>query len=291
VPEKDLVLMLLQIHERLEERLIRILAGVPCARVSWIQKSLSAKFRPYTFQAIYKELSKLQKAGIVVKAGEEYRLKLSWISDLTRLVNQMHDTHLAASSLAARLSQDKSKIKWNFSNLLKMDDYWGHLVLDLFRNSGANAMYEWLPHPWFELIHREKEDRFRKVLRRSKKRIYMIVGGSSYLDRICRRYWPAELYEYSFTESPFENKRSEYIDVIGEYILTIKLTRNFSQRIDDFYQQISCAKEVQASEILDLFTAKTSIQMILERNKRKASLFKKKFSQFFGITQQLQVSE
>lgn len=269
--------MLLELHPSLEEKLVTVLAKHPESTV----KQLLARVPSYTSQALYKELTKLCREGVVFKEGKKFSLNWTWINSLLRFGEETRASYLRSST--ALVPAASKRLEHHFSSLLAADDFWAHAVVSLFAHTKAPCMFEWMPHPWFELIHKEKEDLFRATLRSQGRKIYMILGNDTYLDRICSKLWETPVYEYSFAKSPFEALQSEYFDVIGDCILRLKLDKTYAKELQAYYRRTSSKDQVNASELVGLLSRKTNVRIVIERNQLKAKRLQKKFCVFFGI--------
>ncbi|MDC0358732.1 hypothetical protein OAO01_07950, partial [Oligoflexia bacterium] len=149
--------MLLEPKEQLEERLVRILALQGASSTAKLRVRLASEGKDYTRQAIYKELAKLQKNGVIYKLGKTYGLSLPWITQLRQLVEQMQTNYVEHFPFAQLFPQDKSKSSWVFPNLLLMDDFWNQLLISLFNHCQGKIMFEWIPHAWYRIFHLEKD--------------------------------------------------------------------------------------------------------------------------------------
>lgn len=276
--------MLLQTDQKLEEYIVGLLAEKESATASWLHQQVMRVGRQCSLQAIYKELSKLQKVGVVVKVKNKFSLRLTWVMDLVSLTDQMYDTHLQNPPYESILPAEGEKRTWVFYDLLKMDDFWAHVTVALFRHSKMKILFEWIPHPWFYLVIHDKQIQFQKASRITGRKFHMIIGGQTYLDKLCIQYWPEDLYEYSFAESPFSGDNATYLDVIDDYVLTIKLTGKTAAAIDRLYESIRTAEDVELGRILEVLTSRTKVTLTLERNPKKASKLIRKFTDFFGVS-------
>ena len=88
-----------------------------------------------------------------------------------------------------------------------MDMDWTQLMLGLHRVYPGKAMCIWCPHQWFDLAHGKKQRQFMKANELAENRRYHIIGGRTYLDKVCIPYLPKSGC-YSFAEGPFEQERS-----------------------------------------------------------------------------------
>ena len=276
--------MLFHTTERLEDLIVRHLSARKSATAAWLQQRISKEVRPYTLQAIYKELTNLQNGGVVVKSGNEYCIKLSWAIELVNLSQIVESNHLSSPTVESLLPAAGESRRWVFHDWIKMGNFWQHIDVCLFEASKSKVMFKWTYHPWFYLWERQVS--FDRALRKTGSKFYRIVGGQTYLDRSCAKYWTPPLYQFSFASGPFEGEITRYIDVIDDYVLTNKLNARAVTMLDEFYNSIHSKADVDVRKTVNLLTEKVTISMHLEHNPKKAQKLRKKFCDFFGLTPQ-----
>ena len=125
--------MILQTKENLEDFIVKTLADKPSLTVAQINKELVRNAKKYTPQAIYKELRKLQKEGVLFKLGNQYTLRLPWVFDFVSLADKLSTTYTERPQLSLILPEINKKEIWHFSDLLKMNDFWSHILLILIQ--------------------------------------------------------------------------------------------------------------------------------------------------------------
>ena len=89
--------MLFQIKESLDAKLVRELGLEAGQTAQQLRESLSKSSGRYSAQALYKELHKLQREGIVVGMKGSYGLALSWVLELVDFADKVYDTYLNGS--------------------------------------------------------------------------------------------------------------------------------------------------------------------------------------------------
>jgi len=223
---------------------------------------------------------------VIVKAKDVYSVSLSWILNTLGFMDTMYDNYVESPSPELLVTDDKTKKEWRFSDLRRTDDFGIHLMLALFQASEKKVMLQWMPHPWFEVIHHEQDIRFQNALRMSGAVIHVIVGGRTYLDRDYTDAWPEDVYKYSLAVSPFENDRRSYLMVIDDYLLTVKFDQKTAATVDSFFDRVRSAEELNVSEAVRLFDQQGDVRVILEKNRKKTKGLKRKFCKFWGFREE-----
>ena len=153
----------------------------------------------------------------------------------------------------------------------------------LLQQSKHKILLGWNPHPWFHLVQTKQEEQYIKSLKLAKSKLYLIVGGDSFLDRWTEKFWDKKMIEYSFGKSDFYNERSTYFNVVDDYVITVKLDPKISQAIDAIYKNTKSLNDLNLQSILLVFHQKTKSSIWLEKNPEKARKIRIKFKKFWGI--------
>jgi hypothetical protein len=167
--------------------------------------------------------------------------------------------------------------------LLKMNDFWSHILLILIQQSKNKILLGWNPHPWFHLVQTEQEKQYIQSLTLAGSKLYLIVGGNTFLDRWTEKFWDKNTVAYSFGKSNFATERTTYINVVDDYVLTVKIDPKVAHQIDDIYKNVQSMDDINLQSILSLFHQKTKISVRLEKDAEKARKVKIKFKKYWGV--------
>ena len=236
-----------------------------------------------SLQKFYKELRKLQSSGVVFKLKQSYGLRLPWAIDFMSLADTISNTYVNPPLLSSILPDKNKKKIWHFDNLLKLNDFWSHILLILIQHSKKKILLGWNPHPWFHLVQAKQEEQYLKSLGLAKSKLYLIIGGNTYLDRWTEKFLNKKVVEYSFGKSVFEKNRSIYLNVIDDYVVTVKMDTKTNQEIENLYKNIISVENMNIATMLRIFHSKVKASVWLEKNLRKADILRGRFTKFFGV--------
>ncbi len=274
--------MLLQLRDSLEELIVELLGRQPNLPAQEIRRRLQAPQRQYTIRAVYKELAKLEKEGVVVKVKDRYSLRMVWVISLSSFVDTVHNTYLTPSFISSLILAGQEKQTWRFTNLTKMDMVWTQLMLGLHRAYPGKAMCIWCPHQWFDLAHGRKQQQFMRANELAAHKRFHIIGADTYLDRLCVPHLPKS-ERFSFAKSRFDKEQSTYYTVIGEHVISVKLDKRTADEMDKLFNRVASARQAGACGVTEFFSKPVKVRLTLERSKTKASRIKRKFADFFGV--------
>lgn len=274
--------MLLDATPKLEDLIVKLLADKASATASDIQNRLMEDTQEFTIQAIYKALGLLEASGVIVKNKKKYSLRVSWVLDISHLAKKASLNYKNNSK--THLPKTGRRIIWHFNDLLALNNFWSQILLLAAENTNNRQILTWMPHPWFHLAYSEQEEQYIKSLEITGTKLYLINGGDSFLDHWAEKYWQTNNIEYSSSQSWFHDKfKDQYINVVGDFVLTVKLGDKITQEIDNFYQKIGSFDNLDFSEVFRIFGLKVKASMWLENNPEKAQQYRKRFVDYFGI--------
>lgn len=273
--------MLLGKHEQLADLILRQFETEPSQTAKALYSNM-LKERKCSLVAVYKELNKLIDLGIVVKSQDRYTVSLPWVLELVRYAESLYDSYLGTNAIDSFLPKAGSKLKWRFNNLIRMDRFWAQLIFTLFETSESRDMYEWVPHLWFPLVDLKRDLHYLRAMKIAKNRIFLIVGGDTFLDHLSTENWDEEIYQVSFAESPFWRERECYYCLIDNFIITVRVTKKVANEIDRFFNSIRSHNELDFQAVYQFFNQTIPADITLENNRKKAKVLKKRFVEFWG---------
>ncbi len=271
--------MLLGSEQKLDDLIIKLLANKPLSALE-IQSKLMSEAKEFTLQAIYKVIRVLESSGIIIKSKKRFGLRLPWVLDLSSLAGEA----VSVYSKSAELPRAGKRTIWHFNDLQGLNNFWSQILLLAIQNSSSKILFTWMPHPWFHLAYSEQEEQYIKALKLTGSKLYLINGGDTFLDCWAEKYWQKENIEYSNSQSWFHKVyEHQYINVIDDFVLTVKLDKNITGEINHFYKNIKSFDDMDFSEVFRIFGLKVKVSMWLENDERKAQYYRKRFIEYFGI--------
>ena len=275
--------MLLQNDHNLEETLVLVLAERPGMEAGELIEAVAARGRRYSQPAVYKELKKLVAQGVLLKTSKRFYIHFNWAVQLLSLSRTIARQYLESSDIYPSLLPGQKRVRWQFNDLLRLNDLWSCVVLNLLKGSSRRVHLSWNPHTWFHFVQTTQEAQFFESLRFYGVKMFKMVGGRSFLDRLTVRYWDPTIVTHSFAPGPFENDRATYFSVIDDHITTVKLNIGMAREIDSLYDRTTSAKTLDIQAIFSLFQSKVEASLTLEHNPAKARRIERAFSEYFGV--------
>lgn len=270
-------------EEKLSEIIIGLLAQCANLTAPDLLQLIKRLGKNFSVRAVYKELKILQHQGVAVRFRRRYSLLIPWVLDFLKIAEGMSSTYLESVSLVD-LPMAGQKLSYRFDNLYSLNDFWSQLITFVIARSNEKVIYGWAPHNWYNLVKSDNEQQYIESLRTAKVKQYLIIGGKTYLDKFAERFWTKENIELSTAKSQFHSQQSVYFDIIGKYIISLKLDKKMTDNIERLYQTTTNQVGLDLPTIIGIFHQKTKATLSLENNPDKAKLIEKRFARYFGIS-------
>lgn len=275
--------MILSTTHRVENIIVNLLARKRALSAAQLHELITAEHRAVSVQAVYKELRKLIADGVIWKRRGEYCLSASWVLNFSELADTMYHTLTESPAREDIIPADGEKTKFHFSNLARLDDFWINSLIVLLQNSPSKRMYQWLPHPWFYLIHSHKSPAFQNALTLSGFYVQSIIGGVTFLDRWAEKFNTPGVYEYSYASGPYEEKQGAYLSVTDRYLQTVTIDPDKVAAIEEVYQSVDSFDEVDIGGIVEAINLPCKVSVTIETNPRKVRRVWKQLREYFEV--------
>lgn len=260
--------MLYSRDRELEDRIVELLAGERLT-VKTICVQVSAE-HPVTLRAVYKAITKLALAGVVLKAGKGVMLNHEWAEGVAG--------KLGVPSVP--LIEPGERVTHTFTSLDNLDVFWKSTVLPLEKTVQAKEIFFYNPHDFWALLpcRRESEDAYYKHFGPGQQGFFTI-GGESAADLAFKR-----LYQTDYLQINLGNigsiKRTDHVTVLGHYTILTRLSKSVSDRIDTLYSTGKSPEEL-LPELLRICAKPGKLRLSIENNSKKAAKLRKVLARDF----------
>lgn len=277
--------MLLEANCKLEEQVVAALARHPGATAAQLHSAFCSGHRAYTLQAVYQELRKLQRAGVVAKFGPRYMLRTGWVLELLEFASDSYERLLTHDSGSAQLLPEPGRrLQWRFGDLHRVVSFYTHLGLVLLERSSSRICFEYAPHIWYHLAHSQSESQFLHNLRRTKSQYFVAVGGDSFLDRSYAAHIQGTPGKIVFGQQPLSARYGRsYTIVIDDYVSTLRLGVPLEREVSRLYTEVSEPRRLDIREVQRIVHMRAKIVLKLEHNAAKAARLRRAFEIFWGV--------
>jgi hypothetical protein len=265
----------------LEQTLLRALAKEPHLSAATL-RLLASTERRFSQAAVYKVLHKLQHEGVVVRAGAHYSLSLGWVFELLTFADTTAKRYFSESYVRTLIPAAGKRLSWRFSDLIRCNEFWNQLLLALLKQSDTPEVFSWVPYPWFAILDDQRESRLHQAFRMSGRRFYTNFGHAGSLEPIVKKLYNHKNQVISFAKGPLSDSSHTYVDVVGDYLLSVNLASDVSRRIQVAFAGNGGREKVHPARHLAALTARCKVSVTLEHSPRKASRLRGDLRDFFG---------
>lgn len=269
---------------QLEALILNILQGGFCTTKDLLF-SLQQKRPGTTKQGMYKSLNKMKRCGVVVWAGFGVSLSALWVEKCLEFFLRAQSNYglsLFGGLLGGGLA---SRSVFYFRNLKESGIFLDHIFKLLLQQPLIfnSPVLVYNPHNWFGLVSRDAEDVLLKCLARVGCGAYIILGGSTPLDKkVSREFLKYKNYDIELFASGkqlFPN--NYYLCIFGDILLEFFVDKNIATMLEGFYLSRQDYSDSVYSEMSDMALVGGRNRVVLSYNpsraKRLSKILKKPF--------------
>lgn len=269
----------------LEQILLRLLAEEPHLSAERLRVVASQGKNTYSPAAVYKVLSRLLSSGVVVKSGSQYSLSLAWVFELLTFADNISKTYFSDEYVGTLLPSTGKRIAWKFTNLTRCNEFWNQLLLALLKGVRGEDVFSWVPYPWFVLLQDDRESRLHQAFKMSGRTFYTSFGSSGALEPIVKKLYNHKNQIISFAKGPLHELKNSYIDVVGDYVLTVTLAPDSARSINGLFSELRTRHAVNLGKHLAVLSERCKVTVTIECNQKKAAKLRQPLQVFFGLDQ------
>lgn len=259
-----------------------MLASQPHTSAEDLRKTAQNGRRKFSTAAIYKSLCQLQEEGVVVKTGQTYSLSLGWIFDVFTFADKVGSAYFSEHYISSLLPERGKRRSWRFSQLTRCNEFWNQLLLAILKASPRGPVYAWAPCPWFVLLQEGRESRLHKALTMTGRTFFTNFGGTPKLFAHIKKIYKGRNHVVSFGVGPFSTLEHTYIDIVGDYILTITLDPEISDALQAICRAFGTTSPNQYNKYLTILSQKCSVTVAVEHRPKKAFEWRRELEAFFS---------
>jgi hypothetical protein len=270
--------MLYSQFPHLEDRIVQILTTKKSLDAKELGLILRTEGEIYSFQGIYKSLHNLINAEVIIKQSKNYFINEEWRNRVIKKLQPVSTTPI----------NEGEKIHYELTSLIHHDLQWKNIVLPLHEEHPNDPIFFYNYHYiWTYLSDSRKQselDYYRSFIE-SKVYSFCLIGSNSPQDQETKRLIMNNYVQVATGREPSLGNTG-YVTVFNDYIITTQLPKGLISKIEACYQKTNSTMTLEQS-IRKLGIEKSRVRLIIERNKGKAKIIRKKLSPDFHIPKEL----
>lgn len=227
-------------------------------------------------QTIYRTIRGLKQKEVVVITKGVTSINTQWISVLRQKLNQLE--------LGPFHQFIPDRISHTFPSFLSIAPVLTHHVNILISQSDKKDPVIFInPHQLFYAARDWSEER---LINNLESEGYTLWQGINYISAIDKN-----VLKKKFTNRPhirgsfIEAKKGEediYINIIGEYVLRVTTTPEFSRALNELYDMTKTATQEFANKLQELLTHSGPVKMVIVKRKAKAQIYRNLMKKFIA---------
>lgn len=265
----NVTLMLYGRERDLEDRTVELVANAGTTL-----KSLHAALRKeeqVSLRAVYKAVHKLIRAGVLLKVGKRVMIDQEW----ARRVGE----RLGVAS--APLLSSGERVSYTLVSVEHLDAFWKTVMLTLEKSTSPREILFYNPHNFWAYLpaRKESEDAYYRHFSDTGRYGFFTVGGDSVVDTEFKRKYQGEYLQIDLRNIPLF-KRTDHITIIGSVVITVRLAKGVSERIDKLYNSGEGIVDI-LPRIVEICRKPGKIRFVIENNSTKAGKIRKMLAKNF----------
>ncbi|HEY5221201.1 MAG TPA: hypothetical protein VIJ29_03625 [Candidatus Paceibacterota bacterium] len=263
----------------IEEIVLELFLGDRKISIEELIRRVDQRRRGVTKQGVYRVLRKLKRDGKIVIYKSSVSMNTLWIEKLRSMTKG-----LSGASMFGDLSSLKKeeKVTIEGKGLTETDALWSEAFINIENKiSAKHPLYLYNPHNWTILAQPETDRIHADRLRYKQRPIFLSIGGRTLLDKETVRLASQEKIHCSLS-SLFRSPHS--IAIIGDYILSVKLSQKGSVSLDRIFREYSSPSE--AVRAIRAIGGGIKAKIFIENDPTKAKGLKKKIARDFFVPKQ-----
>lgn len=236
--------------------------------------------RQITIFGVYKILEKLKVEEIITKADKKYVVSEEWRNRVIEKLSKKENDFIEL--------EEGEELDFKFNSLANLDHYWKNIAISIERENSNFPIFFLSPHALWAFINESRnisEKEYYKSFNKRKINLFQSVQGNEFFDKEFKKEFSSDYIQINTGEKN-DNKSTNHIAIFGDYITTTILSKNISDKIDSLYKE---EKDINIfkNKFSKIEVENKNARLIVERNKKKAKILRKKLSKNFYIPKDL----
>ncbi len=230
-------------------------------------------------ESFYRILRNLVSQEVVTKYQKIYEINQHWLQRIQKFSQDRMNILTEEDNILSFKEGDK--VTYSFKNPNLMGIYWAHTYDIIFEKHDPKIpILVFHPHEWLIYTRTSSEALFLSRFQDSKKLAYFSIGGATILDKTFKKEW-ADKFRQISTGIHYGFKNTEYINVLGDFIFKITVSKKFAASIDDFFKRNSVVDDENVAELIRICNRPDRTRMVFTRSKKVSTQLHKKFEKYF----------
>ena len=233
-----------------------------------IKEVLIQQGQTYSLHAIYDALRTLLDAGVILKHQNQYFVSEEWKKAVVQ--------HLHVIPQEPKLEIGEQQ-KYIFRSTVQLDKFWKHTNAVLLQQYPNEPIFFYAPHEFwlYNLEQKDSQEAFLSSFKVESRSAYMLIGGETELDFTCKKRFKESMSIH--LDKSIKFKRNEYITVLNDLVITVRIPVSLSKTIDGLYLSHIEESKLQ-SIIIPILSQEVMMTVVIKNDPQKATKLRKRIT-------------
>jgi hypothetical protein len=229
-----------------------------------------------SYQSVYKAVKELVESEVLIEKQKKYVIDLDWIKSLQSFTDIVETNYFAKERLDTlsgikNSSKDENTTVLEFESIFDTEKYLYYFTkINLLKKDNEEVCWyniiEWRP-----IFYLRSEYNYYKRLMKKHHKCYILCSGNSEIENLCKSFYKNIGVSFRFTKDRMANNIIAFSDYVVQVFIPEKLLNNIETLL----------KENEINKLITLLESKTSIKVIITKDKSLAKIMKEKIMSKF----------
>ena len=250
---------------------IETLAQSPGITVAELKKKLEQMKIRVTLQHIYRVVTKLVDAQVILKRKRTISLNLLWLSYIELFAQGAREKLQTSRDLPVIDGlKDGDRVALKAGTMHEVQTLWHHVLIHInehLEGSEVHELHKYYSHAYW-LVH---PDANRDFYKRIAKFIhcYWLIGNESFLDCEAQRCYK-DIFSIAVTDRPNFPAEGYLLNILGDYIIECILPPSVRDHLALLFRAVTSNKDWNPELLESLFHLQDSFTVNVSRNAKKS---------------------
>ena len=250
---------------------LETLSRSPGITVADLHKKLAQRKVRVTLQHVYRVVTKLEDAQVIIKRKRELSLNLLWLSYIELFAQGARERLLKSRDLSMIDElQVGDRAQLPAQSLHEVQTLWYHLLIHvnkLVPGSGMRDLHKYYSHAYWLLRPDADIDFYERIAKLI--RCYWLIGNETFLDCEAQRLYN-KVFAIATTDRPTFPNEGYLLNVFGDYVIECVLPQGVSEHFALLFGSVKSEKDWKPELLESLFHLTGSFTVTVWRNPDRA---------------------
>jgi len=235
-----------------------------------------------SLQAVYHDLRKLIREGIIIKLGDRYIVRMAWLLSTHLIFQTAFNDYVKARDRGLLVNNLGKRSLLRVGSLSELLRLWSGITMGLMVQGGVTEYFEWSPHAWFGLCSDLTEQQILEAHSSMGLPYHLVIGNDTPLSRLYTEMRKGVPGMVRFAEASLPELQSKHVSVFSTFVITIQLPQALVAELDSVFDPKKFPVSKEAARAL--LAGAHQIEVRVENDSSKAEQLSHRLRSLLGIS-------